>query len=60
MSITVVQDEDHGIEYRLVISASGVPLHLSSTLETKDEIWLLIEPDEPGWQAWRLHKNCTI
>jgi len=57
MATMVVREEYCG---HLVVSASGVPLHLSSTLETKDEIWLLIEPDEPGWQAWRLHKNCTI
>ena len=46
MSVTVVREEGA----HLVINASGVYLHLESSLETKDEILLLVTPDEPDWE----------
>ncbi len=44
MSITVVRDENY------TFSASGVHIHLESSLGTKDEVWLLVTPDEPDWE----------
>ena len=34
----------------LIISASGVPLYLKSSLETGDEILLCVAPDKLGWE----------
>ena len=54
MSVTVIREEWLGIPERspahLVISAAGVHLHLEASLETKDEILLVVDPDEPGWE----------
>jgi hypothetical protein len=48
MTVTVVREEYGG---HLVISAAGINLHLEASLETKDEIWLRVEPDEAQWQV---------
>ena len=52
MSVTVVREEggSNPIYQHLVINASGMHLHLESSLETKDEIRLLVTPDEPDWE----------
>lgn len=51
MSVDVIREEKYGIDHHLLISAAGVPLHLTATLETKDLILLKVEPDEPQWRV---------
>ncbi len=50
MGVDVVSEENYGTSHHLIISASGVKLHLESALECSDEVWLVVDPDEDGWE----------